>query len=178
MEEKNEARYLQKKLRASDIALIILTAIAVILIVLRLIGVRIYAVVSPSMESTLSVGDLTVVVPKNCDRIESGEIIVFVEESSGETAIHRVISKDEEGQSFVTQGDHNDAADEAAVSYDSVVGVVKLVIPGTGNAAVFLSSTQGKVMLALLFSVFVVSVLLVGFYRRQKRSRTEEESEE
>ncbi len=150
----------------AGISVILFAAVSVLalaLLVLKLVGIQIYAVVSPSMEEALSVGDLAIVAPQNCEKIETGEIIAFVN-PEGKTTTHRVVSKNELEQTFLTKGDRNTEMD-AAVQYADVLGVVRIVLPGIGNAAVFLSTPEGKALLGLLFAIFVVIVLLVSHKR-------------
>ena len=160
----------RKRLRAPGILLIVLAAAALVLLLFRLAGVRIYVMASSSMEEAISVGDLVVVTPKSYDRIHPGDVITFAADPSGQTATHRVIAKNEAEQTFVTKGDSSAAPDEPAVPGSSVVGVVSLVVPGAGALSVFLATLQGKILLGLLFAIFVVTVLLIALCRGKKKS--------
>lgn len=170
MDAAKEKRKPRKRLRVSGVVLLVLAAAAAALLVLRLAGVQIYVMASASMEKALFVGDLVVVAPKSYDRIQPGDIITFAADSSGQTETHRVISKNEESQSFVTKGDRNAAPDESEVSISDVVGKVCFSLPGIGYVAIFLATLQGKIFLGLLFAIFVVTVLLVSLCRGRRRS--------
>ena len=114
-------------------------------------------------------GDLAVVAPECFETIAPGEIITFSVDSSGHTATHRVFSKNAEEQTFVTKGNNNALPDETPVRFADVIGTVRWVIPGLGYVSIFLCTLQGKILLGLLFGIFVSTVLLVFVCRANRR---------
>ena len=121
-------------------------------------------VLSGSMEPTLSVGDLLIVREETGYQV--GDIVVY---QSGTTAVvHRIIAMDAE--TVTTQGDANNAADEA-MPLDAIVGKVIAVIPLVGYTAWVLKSPLG------ILATAAAAVLLVEFSYRSSKEDKEQEKE-
>ena len=97
------------------------------------------AVVSGSMEPTISVGDF--IVTKAQDGYFVGDVVMYYDSARGETVTHRIIAA--ENGWFVTQGDANNVPDDYSVPQSAIVGKVVLVVGGAGNAIRFLQSPAG-----------------------------------
>ncbi len=130
------------------------------------------AVVSGSMEPTISVGDF--IVTKAQDGYFVGDVVMYYDSARGETVTHRIIAA--ENGWFVTQGDANNVPDDYSVPQSAIVGKVVLVVGGAGNAIRFLQSPAG------FFAVIGCGVILwvgadiaASLFRREKR--TEEPGE-
>lgn len=100
-------------------------------------------VLSGSMEPTLSVGDLLIVVPSDEYRI--GDIVVY--ESAGISVVHRIIAL-EDGVA-VTQGDANNACDDP-ISLSAVKGRVVRAIPIIGYLVRLIQTPIVTVVLIIL----------------------------
>lgn len=100
-------------------------------------------VLSGSMEPTLSVGDLLIVVPS--EEYSIGDIVVY--ESSGISVVHRIIAL-EDGMA-VTQGDANNASDDP-ISTSSVKGRVVAAIPMLGYLVQLIQTPIVTVILIIL----------------------------
>ena len=131
------------------------------------------AVVSGSMEPTISVGDF--IVTKAQDGYFVGDVVMYYDSARGETVTHRIIAA--ENGWFVTQGDANNVPDDYSVPQSAIVGKVVLVVGGAGNAIRFLQSPAG------FFAVIGCGVILwVGadiaafLFRREKRTEEPEEA--
>jgi signal peptidase len=119
-------------------------------------------VLTGSMETTISSGDLIVVKQVEDTDVQVGDIIAFFDpESTGSSVLtHRVTEIVSEGDtiSFRTKGDANNAEDQTLVPSENLVGMYKMKIHGAGNIAMFMQTTTG-----LVICVILPLVLLVGF---------------
>ncbi len=96
----------------------------------RLLGSRIYAVVSGSMEPAIPVGSAVYVKPADPAQLAVGEVIAF---QSGQSVItHRVVQNDPAGGCILTQGDANSQPDMNPVRYREVIGRVEWHVPLLG----------------------------------------------
>lgn len=108
------------------------------------------AVVSSSMEPTLSKGDLVVVKGTEIETIMVGDVIVYHNPFQGVDVVHRVIEIKKEGGElyFYTKGDNNitnrlpdqDAGVAPPITEYYVKGRVVLTIPKLGWFRVIVSS--------------------------------------
>ena len=105
----------------SVIMVLIVIAIGAVMIVPKVMGNDIYAVMSGSMEPYYHVGSV-VIVDKHFtpEEIAVGDPITF---RKGDNAIatHRVIEVNEETREFKTKGDANEVEDLAPVPFENVI---------------------------------------------------------
>lgn len=165
-----------KKSRSLTVVLIIMVVVAAVTLASSFVGVKLYAVSSPSMRKALSVGDLVVVVPQKFENLKEKDIITFVYNEDLDTATHRVIEKDINNRTFKTKGDNNENADGSPVKYENVVGKVVFSVPILGYALTFLSTFYGKLILWTILAMFLI---LIIFWKEDKPedSSKEEASE-
>lgn len=122
------------------LALTLLLA-AIVIVVPKLGGGIPLTILSGSMEPTLPVGSLAVVLPVEPDDVQVGDIVTYLPNPDDPTAItHRVTAIDHHtdgGHTFTMQGDANATAD-APVIDRQVRGVVWYAVPLLGylNSAV------------------------------------------
>lgn len=109
-----------------------------------------YIVTSGSMEPKFSAGDLILV--KGQDSYQLGDIVTF-RDSGGAMVTHRITGS-VSGQ-FITKGDANNTEDAELLSPENIVGKLQLVLPGAGEAVLFLRSPLGLLIL------LTVGVLLI-----------------
>ena len=107
-----------------------------------------YTIISPSMTPKIDVYDVVVVVQKDPQDIEVGDIISYYSTNDyfGNTPItHRVVEKfnTNNGVSFRTRGDANPVVDNEIVMENNVIGTVRFVIPQLGRIQFFLASKGG-----------------------------------
>jgi len=156
------------------VALVVLCA--VFLMGSRLVGYRVFNVISGSMEPFYSVGDLIYVKDVNPYDIEVGTPITFVLNEDLVVATHRVIKVDAENQHFYTKGDANDTADSAPVHFNNVIGVPQFSIPLLGYVSDFIQNPPGMYITIGVGVVLIVAVFLPDMIGKKKV--VEEESEE
>ena len=113
-------------------------------------------VMSGSMEPTLSKGDLIFV--RKAEELHTGDIVVY--QSDNMLVVHRIITL--YGDTVVTQGDANNAADDP-IDVSQVKGVVRFHIPYVGTILEAIKTPVGTlVTLLLAFALVELS------FRRQK----------
>ena len=119
-------------------------------------------VLSGSMEPTLSKGDLIFV--RQAGELHTGDIVVY--QSENMLVVHRIITID--GDTVVTQGDANNAADDP-IDLSQVKGVVRFHIPYIGTILEAIKTPIGTlVTLLLAFALVELS------FRRQKEKDNED----
>lgn len=127
-------------------------------------GVGASVVLSGSMEPTLSVGDLLIFCRE--EAYETGDVVVY---QSGRTpVVHRIIAL--EGETVLTRGDANNAAD-APFALQQIRGRVVAAIPLAGYAFWALKTPAGTVL------TIAAAVLLMELSFRKERKEKEKDQE-
>lgn len=117
------SKQVQKVCNAISTAAVVLVVILALLLVgVRLVGLRPMCVLSGSMEPTYHTGSLIYVKPCAPEDVQVGDAITFVLNEDLDVVTHRVISIDAENEHFYTQGDANDAPDGAPVYFKNLIG--------------------------------------------------------
>ena len=120
----------------------------------RLMGIRVYDVVSGSMEPTIPVGSMIFVKPVDGDEIMDGDVIAFY--SNGVVVTHRVMENRRLEKQFITKGDANEQVDMNWIDYEELLGRVDRHIPMMGEFTAHLTTPLGKIY---LFAVLVCGLL-------------------
>lgn len=123
-------------------------------------GLGIAVVLSGSMEPALGVDD--VILVREADRYEVGDIVVY--QSADTLIVHRVIARD--GETIVTQGDANNAAD-APIDSSVIKGTVVAHVPGLGRVVNALKTPAG-----------ITIVLIAAFAMTELSFRKEKDADE
>lgn len=125
----------------------------------RLAGIKTYVVISGSMEPAIPVGSMVYSKAVDPKTLQTGDVIVFYSSKVGPgdagtkdviPITHRVVLNDTKAGEITTKGDANDQADISKVTYLNVEGKVIFHIPHLGYLAAPLSSTTGKIAIALI----------------------------
>ena len=142
-------------------SLILLAAILLCLVLAapRLAGIRTYVVISGSMEPAIPTGSMVYSKEVDPKTLETGDVIVFYSSNAAPGGAdtkdiipitHRVVSNDTAAGEITTKGDANEQNDISKVTYMNVEGKVIFHVPHLGYLASPLSSTMGKISLALI----------------------------
>ncbi len=127
----------------------------------RLAGAEPYTVLTGSMRPDLQPGSLVVVKPVPVDEIGIGDVITYQLESGARAVVtHRVVAVGSNGKgerTFQTQGDANDAPDEAWVRPVQVKGEVWYAVPYLGRVSDLFNGQQRMV------AVYGTAALLLGY---------------
>jgi signal peptidase len=132
----------------TSIALTIIILFAVCIAGVRLVGLNVYMVISPSMEPTCPVGSV-IWVKKISDpsKLKENDVVTF-RLTEKTTATHRIIEikpddTDPAGYVFITKGDNNDNKDNVPLSPSKVVGKEIVTIPYLGYVANYIQHKPG-----------------------------------
>jgi signal peptidase len=148
--------------------LILVILLAVFVLIAPRFGWHIGAVLSGSMEPTLSVGGAAVTRPVNPEDIKVGDIITYRSPEEGSRVIsHRVIEVVGQGSelSFRTKGDANEEPDAYIVPAQSVTGRVVFDVPLAGYFVDFVKSPLGAILLLVLPGVIVIGMEARNIWR-------------
>lgn len=158
----------------ATILIFVVIIAALPMVVPRLLGYQMYGVLSGSMEPTFPIGSVVYVKPAEPQSVFEGDAITF-KIGDDVVATHRVVSVDEEGQTFTTKGDANDAVDLEPIKFNRLIGKAEFCIPYLGNLAQFIQSPAGMTTaggaVALVFILWIVADVL----NKKARKKQEEE---
>lgn len=147
----------------SGILAALIMLLALLLVGARIVGLRVYTVLSGSMEPTYHTGALIYVKKVDPYNIKAGQPITFMLDENT-IATHRVVGivPDEEDPAvirFRTKGDANEAEDGTLVHYKNVIGTPVFSIPYLGYVAdyiqhppgMYVAISAGAILLLLVF---------------------------
>lgn len=157
----------------STVLVAVVVLCAVFLVGSRLLGYRVFNVISGSMEPTYSVGDLIYVKDVDPNTVTVGTPITFVLNEDLVVATHRVVEIDAKNQRFYTKGDRNDTVD-APVHFNNLIGVPVFSIPLLGYVSDFIQNPPGMYITLAVGLVLIVAVFLPDFLGRKKQEGTQE----
>ncbi len=160
----------------TTIILILLLLLAAAMYVPKLFGIEPMIVLSGSMEPTYHVGSMLYVKDAEKEDIKEGTPITFYMDETT-LVTHRVIEVNED-HTYTTQGDANEVADGAPVSFENIVGVPVLNIPQLGYLADKLSSTPGKIIYITIVVVVVILMYMGDLIWSDKKEEVEEKKDE
>lgn len=164
----------------------IVSTVVVFLIVLaafflmgsRIIGYRVFNIVSGSMEPKYSAGDLIYVKEVDPETIVPGDVITFVLNEDLVVATHRVVRVDAEKQYIYTKGDANDIEDGTPVHFKNVIGIPKFAIPLLGYVSDFIQHPPGSYICIAVVAILLVLTFLPDFIKRKPVAAKPTEAEE
>lgn len=139
----------------------------------KLLGYRMFAVTSPSMEPEIHTGDLIYVKRQRPEKIREGDVITFTVGGENTVVTHRVWRKENNGRSFLTKGDANEFPDKNSVSCEEILGTVTGSVPWLGYGAVILGNMAGKLMTGALMAWLFFMGAIIGDLRTMKKEMTE-----
>lgn len=155
----------------STTVVVVVVVCAIFLMGSRLMGFRVFNVISGSMEPEYKIGDLIYVKSVDVNSIEIGDPITFVMNEDLVVATHRVVEIDAENQHFYTKGDANDVADASPVHFNNVIGVPQFRIPKLGYVSDFIQNPPGMYITIAVGVLLIVAVFvpdLVGMGKKKK----------
>lgn len=139
---------------------ILVLLLAVLLVGVQLFGLKVYTVLSGSMEPDYPTGSVIYVKEVDPSTLEVNDVITF-QMPGGTTATHRIIElvpdeNDPDTVLFRTKGDANDVTDGSLVDHASVIGKPVFCIPLLGYLITYIKQPPG-----VYIAVAVVTVLVV-----------------
>lgn len=143
---------------------------AIFLMGSRILGYRVFTVISGSMEPAYSVGDLLYVKTVDVNTIKIGDPITFILNEDLVVATHRVVRIDTENQRFYTKGDANEIEDNDPVHFKNVIGVPQFSIPKLGYVSNFIQNPPGVYITIALGVIMILVVFLPDFKKKKEES--------
>ena len=161
----------------SSVLIGIVVLAAVFLLGSRLVGFRIFNIVSGSMEPKYSVGDLIYVKEVDPATVQPGDVIAFVLNEDLVVATHRVTRIDSEKQHFYTKGDANETEDGSPVHFKNLIGVPQFAIPGLGYVSDFIQHSPGMYITIAAVAILMVLAFIPDFVKKKPVAAEPSEAE-
>lgn len=161
----------------SSVLIGIVVLAAVFLLGSRLVGFRIFNIVSGSMEPKYSVGDLIYVKEVDPATVRPGDVITFVLNEDLVVATHRVTRIDAEKQHFYTKGDANETEDGSPVHFKNLIGVPQFAIPGLGYVSDFIQHSPGMYITIAAVAILMVLAFIPDFTKKKPVAAEPSEAE-
>lgn len=140
-------------------------------------GWKPFIVLSGSMESEISAGDIVVVKEIDTNELKIGDIMAF---KNGDIVVtHRIIEIIEEDgiTKYITKGDNNNTEDNGYVLPENVEGVYQFKISRLGNLAMFVQTPMGMIV-CLSIPFLLLVILQMADTRRDKKYIQEENNKQ
>lgn len=111
------------------------------------------SILTGSMEPEIQTGSLIIIKSVPEDQLMTGDVITYRPiEGRSILVTHRIVNKNSEDNSFITQGDANNIPDSDPVYFGSIAGKVIFTIPFLGYLVNYLKTPQG----IIIFVLFIV----------------------
>ena len=130
-------------------------------------GWKPFIVLSGSMETQISAGDIVVVKEIDTNELKKGDIIAF---KDGNIVItHRIdeVTEIDGKTQYITKGDNNNTQDIGYVSPEQVEGVFKFKIARLGNIAMFIQTPLGMIV-CLSIPIIIIILLQTADSKKEK----------
>lgn len=136
-----------KKLKDPALSCIIVSVISVLLIFFSFgfFGLQPTVIYSGSMQPSIDVGDMAMILEVPIDTIREGDIIQYRTEKA--MVIHRICEVYEKVDTklFITKGDANNIPDHTPIFPEQVIGKVVLNLPKIGWIPIYFKSILNKI---------------------------------
>lgn len=164
----------------STVLVALMVLLAVLLVGVRLVGFRVFTVLSGSMEPTYHTGALIYVREVDPFTLKAGDVITFLLDEDT-VATHRVVEVVPDGEDpsvirFRTKGDANETEDGALVHYKNVVGTPVFTIPYLGYVANYIQKPPGTYVAVSAGAVLLILVFLPDIFADDKKDREKKET--
>lgn len=130
-------------------------------------GWKPFIVLSGSMETQISAGDIVVVKEIDTNELKKGDIIAF---KDGNIVItHRIdeVTEIDGKTQYITKGDNNSTQDIGYVLPEQVEGVFKFKIARLGNIAMFIQTPLGM-LVCLSIPIIIIILLQTADSKKEK----------
>lgn len=140
-------------------------------------GYKPFVVLSGSMESKISVGDLVFVKNVDVNTLKTNDIIAFRDNENLVTT-HRIVDeiKIDNKRCFKTKGDSNNEEDEGTVCEKQIEGKYQGKIAKVGNIIMFIQKPLGFTVMML--SILIVCILIYFIFSNRINKISDKELKE
>ena len=151
----------------STILVTLIVLFAVFLMGSKIVGFRVFNVLTGSMSPQYNPGDLIYVKEVPPEEVKVGDPITFVMNEDLDVATHRVVAIDAETSHFYTKGDANDIVD-SPVHFKNLIGVPQFSIPLLGYVADFIQNPPGMYITLVVGAALILVIFLPDFIKRKR----------
>lgn len=135
-----------------------------------LAGVRVFGVLSESMEPEYAAGGVIYVKPCDTEKLQMGDVITYRLGSDTDAVMtHRIVSVNSQTASFCTKGDANDSVDPEPVHPEQIVGKVVFYLPAYAPVAYAMEKPEGIMVILIVLFLAVVCWMLADIVRVQTK---------
>lgn len=130
-------------------------------------GWKPFIVLSGSMETQISVGDIVIVKEVDTSTLRKGDIIAF--RNKDIVITHRIddIITEDGKVKYITKGDNNNTRDEGTVLPEQVEGIFICNVHRLGNLAIFIQTPIGMVV---CLSIPIILIIIIGVIDSRKNT--------
>lgn len=161
----------------STVAVVLMVLCAIFLMGSRLLGFRVFNVISGSMTPVYNVGDLIYVQKVDPEEVKVGDDITFVMNEELSVATHRVVEINTEKGYFVTKGLTNDDEDKP-VLFENLIGKPRFKIAKLGYVSDFIQNPPGMYITLAAGAVLIILVFLPDMINKKKKDGEGDSAEE
>jgi len=167
----------------TTVLVVMVVVLALLLVGARLIGLKVFTVLSGSMEPAYHVGSLIYVKVVDPYELERGDVITFML-NEDTVATHRIVEvvfdeKDSSVVRFKTKGDANSAEDGSLVHYKNVIGSPVFTIPKLGYVANYIQNPPGTYVAISAGAILFLLVYLPDLFGSEdgKKQKKQDKSQ-
>jgi len=168
-----------KILNGIGIAIMVVVVVMMFpLTVPKVFGLKLYNVMSGSMEPLYKEGGVVYVKPASASEVELGDIVSYIT-SSGTNIVttHRVVDITDDGK-FITKGDANNVEDAEPVIASRIVGKAVFYLPILGAVSNFIFSIKGACVCIMVFGVALLLWIYAGILEPSEKKPKEVKAKE
>jgi len=120
-------------------------------------NIKIYTIVTESMEPTIKVNDIIIV--KKCSEEELMQNAIITFKRDEEIITHRIaqIVENNNKKIYVTKGDNNNVEDNSTITYEDIIGKKICVVPQIGKITILLKNTKCLIIFIIILLLFVIN---------------------
>ena len=176
---KKTTKIILKSISAIIVTLVVVFAVLVAGV--RIFGLKVYTVLSPSMEPEYKTGAVIYVKSVDANKLKTGDVITFLV-SDDTTVTHRIVGIENiDGVLyFQTKGDANKTVDNGKVHMDNVLGKPIFKISYLGYVASFVTTPPGMylgIAAGIILTILVFMLDYITGDEPQKNKKGEKKNE-
>ncbi len=163
----------------SSVIVVLVVVLAIALAGVRLIGFRVFTVLSGSMEPTFQTGSLIYVKNADPTELRAGDVITYML-NEDTVATHRIVEVLSDPQrpsllQFRTKGDANNAVDALPVLSENVIGKPVFAIPKMGYFASYIQKPPGLYVAVAVGAFLLLLVFLPNIFGKSSKKKGKRE---
>lgn len=172
---KTRSKQVWNTITTALVALVV--ALALALVGARLMGLRVFTVLSGSMEPEYPVGALIWVKAVEATQLKKGDVITFLL-NEDTVATHRITEVVYDGGDlrFRTKGDANEAEDGALVHHKNVIGTPVLTVKRLGHLIRYIQTPPGTYIAITAGALLLLGVVLPDLFASPNKKEEQYES--